>query len=70
MAGALGWSLRASALICIVWIFAQVAGGQMVSLGAIIGSVVWHAGFALGGVALVGASRGSAAPEAHEPVAS
>lgn len=52
-----GWALRASALICIVWIFAQVMGGKVTTLAAVLSSVVWHAGFALSGVALVGASR-------------
>jgi hypothetical protein len=50
-----GWTLRASALICIVWTLGQVIGGQLSTPGAILGAVVWHAGFALGGVALVGA---------------
>jgi membrane protein DedA with SNARE-associated domain len=52
-----GWALRASALICVVWIFGQVISGQMTTVGAIVNSVVWHAAFALSGVALVGASR-------------
>lgn len=51
----LGWSLRASALICIVWTASQVVGGQMSTLAGVFGAVVWHAGFALSGVALVGA---------------
>ena len=52
-----GWALRASALICMVWIFAQVLGGKITALPVLLGSVAWHAGFALSGVALVGASR-------------
>ncbi len=50
-----GWSLRASALICMVWIFAQVVSGKIDTLTLLLSSVVWHAGFALTGVALVGA---------------
>jgi len=52
-----GWTLRASALICMVWIFAQVIGGKIDSLTLLLSSVVWHAGFALAGVGLVGAAR-------------
>ena len=55
-----GWTLRACALICMVWIFSQVLGGQISVLPVLLSSVVWHAGFALSGVALVGASRQSA----------
>jgi len=51
-----GWTLRASALICMVWIFAQVIGGRIDTLALLLSSVVWHAGFALSGVALVGAA--------------
>jgi len=50
-----GWTLRASALICMVWIVAQVIGGKIDTLTLLLSSVVWHAGFALAGVALVGA---------------
>lgn len=50
----LGWTLRASALICIVWTASQVIGGQMGTLAGVLSAVVWHAGFALSGVALVG----------------
>lgn len=60
---AAGWTLRMSALICIVWIVAQVLGGHMTSLREVLASVVWHAGFALSGVALVGASRRAARNE-------
>lgn len=56
-----GWSLRASALICMVWIFAQVMGGKIDALTVLLGSVVWHAGFALAGVALVGGGAGAPA---------
>lgn len=55
-----GWALRASALICMVWIFSQVIGGKIDSLPLLLGSVAWHAGFALSGVALVGAAADSA----------
>lgn len=54
-----GWTLRACALICMTWIFGQVLGGKITTLGVVLSSVVWHAAFALTGVALVGASRGS-----------
>jgi len=57
-----GWSLRASALICMVWIFAQVLGGKIDALPVLLSSVVWHAGFALSGVALVGAAASNPAP--------
>lgn len=48
--------LRASALICMVWIVSQVLGGKLDTLPLLLGSVAWHAGFALSGVALVGAA--------------
>jgi hypothetical protein len=54
---ALGWTLRASAAICIVWIAVQVGTGGISTLQAILSSVVWHACFALSGVALVGAGK-------------
>ncbi len=57
-----GWTLRASALICIVWVFAQVVGGKIDTLPLLLSSVVWHAGFALSGVGLVG--EASSAPQA------
>ena len=59
-----GWTLRASALICIVWIAAQVFGGKVDTLSVLLSSVVWHAAFALSGVALVGAA--TKAPHAEE----
>lgn len=65
-----GWALRASALTCMVWIVTGVLGGRIDTLSALASSVVWHAGFALSGVALVGAggpkavAQGSAAPAA------
>lgn len=58
-----GWSLRASALICMVWIVSGVLGGRIDTLNALLGSVVWHAGFALAGVALVGAGAERGAEE-------
>ena len=58
-----GWSLRASALICMVWILAQVVGGTIDSLTLLLSSVVWHAAFALSGVALVGAATEPEQPE-------
>ena len=64
-----GWSLRASAAICMVWIVSQVLTGQITTLGVLLGSVVWHAGFALGGVALVGASKKGAAVSGDSVVA-
>ena len=65
-----GWSLRASALICMVWILAQVVGGKIDSLGLLLSSVVWHAAFALSGVALVGYGSHSPVPPTEENVAS
>jgi len=65
-----GWSLRASALICIVWIVAGVVGGRIDTLTALLSSVVWHAAFALSGVALVGAAAGHGAAEEAAPSAS
>lgn len=61
-----GWSLRASSLICMVWIVSGVLGGRIDTLNALLSSVVWHAGFALTGVALVGAG---ADPRAEEGAA-
>ncbi|HET6352024.1 MAG TPA: hypothetical protein VFG89_07845 [Coriobacteriia bacterium] len=58
----LGWTLRASAAICMTWIIVQVATGQISSLPVLLGSVAWHAAFALGGVALVGASKRASDP--------
>jgi len=55
-----GWSLRASALICIVWTAGQVMSGSISSLTGVLSAAAWHAGFALSGVALVGASRARA----------
>lgn len=52
-----GWTLRASALICMVWIVTQVLTGQITTLAMLASSVLWHAGFALLGVALSGAAR-------------
>jgi hypothetical protein len=65
---ATGWTLRVSALVCIVWIVAQVLGGHITSFTEVLASVVWHAGFALSGVTLVGASRRATRHEtSHEP---
>lgn len=58
-----GWTLRASALICIVWTGSQVIGGQIGTLAGVLSAVVWHAGFALSGVALVGAAGPSRSAE-------
>jgi hypothetical protein len=54
---ALGWALRASAAICMTWIVVAVFRGQISTVPALLGSVVWHAGFALAGVQLVGAAK-------------
>lgn len=56
MALVIGWTLRASAAICIVWTAGRVISGDMTTLGQIVEAAVWHAGFALSGVALVGAA--------------
>lgn len=62
-----GWTLRACALICVVWIFAQVLGGKITTLPVLLSSVVWHAGFALSGVALVGAAADAKPAEKEAP---
>lgn len=56
MALVIGWTLRASAAICIVWTAGRVVSGDMTTLGQIVEAAIWHAGFALSGVALVGAA--------------
>ncbi len=53
----IGWTLRASALICMAWIVGQVMTGGISTVEALVSSVVWHAAFALSGVALVGAAK-------------
>lgn len=58
----IGWALRASALICMVWIVAQVLSGKIDTLPLLLSSVLWHAGFALSGVALVGAATSTTQP--------
>ena len=66
-----GWTLRASALICMVWIVTQVVSGKIDTLPMLLSSVLWHAGFALSGVALVGAAASTTHPaeETVSPVA-
>lgn len=54
MALAIGWTLRASAAICIVWTAGRVVSGDITTLAQIVEAAMWHAGFALSGVALVG----------------
>ncbi len=44
-----------------VWIVSQVAAGGIAALSGILASVVWHAGLALSGVALVAAGRNPSA---------
>jgi len=58
-----GWSLRASALICIVWTGVQVANGQVDSVRAILEAAAFHGVFALSGVQLVGLARRRQAAE-------
>lgn len=55
----LGWSLRASAAICITWIVIGVATGAagLTTLAGIATSVAFHAVFALSGTQLVGCAR-------------
>jgi hypothetical protein len=55
----LGWTLRASAAICIVYIIVNVAAGssQYATMAQIAGSVGFHAAFALSGAQLVGCAR-------------
>lgn len=55
---AIGWMLRASAAICIVWTASQVLGGRIDTVTVLLGSVAWHAAMAMAGVALVGSTRG------------
>ena len=55
----LGWSLRASAAICITWIVIGVVNGTagLTTVGGIASSVAFHAFFALSGTQLVGCAR-------------
>lgn len=55
----LGWTLRASAAICIVYIIVNVASGSShyTTMAQIAGSVAYHAVFALSGAQLVGCAR-------------
>ncbi len=62
-----GWSLRASALVCMMWICAQVLSGEIDTLGMLMSSVAWHAAFALSGVALVGAAAQPTAAKESVP---
>lgn len=64
----IGWSLRASAAICITWIVVSVAQGSngLTTIPAILESLAFHAVFALSGAQLVGfANRGTAARRAE-----
>lgn len=59
-----GWTLRASALICIVWTIGQVVSGAVTEVPTILSSVAFHAAFAVSGATLVGlACRRSAAAQ-------
>jgi hypothetical protein len=55
----LGWSLRASAAICITWIVVGVVSGAagLTTIAGIAGSVAFHAAFALSGTQLVGCAK-------------
>lgn len=55
----IGWSLRASAAICITWIVIGVAHGApgLTTLAGIATSVAFHAVFALSGAQLVGCAH-------------
>lgn len=55
----LGWTLRASAAICITWIVIGVATGAagLTALAGIATSVAFHAAFAVSGTQLVGCAR-------------
>lgn len=55
----LGWSLRASAATCIVWITVHVLQGDpgYATLAGLLSGVAFHAVFALVGVQLLGLAR-------------
>ena len=55
----LGWTLRASAAICITYIIVNVAQGSShyTTMSQIAGSVAFHAAFALSGAQLLGCAR-------------
>jgi len=55
----LGWSLRASAAICITWIIVGVVNGAagLTTVAGIASSVAFHAVFALSGTQLVGCAK-------------
>ncbi len=61
---ALGWMLRACALICIAWTAGGVISGAITSVEAIASAAVFHGTCALTGVGLVGQARRMAATTA------
>jgi hypothetical protein len=65
----LGWTLRASAAICITWMVVSVAKGAngLTTLPAILQSVGFHAVFALAGSQLVGLAKRDKVAQAAEP---
>jgi hypothetical protein len=66
-----GWTLRASAAICITFVVVSVARGAagFTTVPEVLGSVAWHAAFALGGVQLVGLAKRREAASALQAVA-
>jgi hypothetical protein len=62
-----GWGFRVSAAICITWIAVSVISGTngLTTVPAILGSVAYHAVFALTGSQLVGLANRRKAAEAR-----
>ena len=65
-----GWSLRASAAICITWIVIGVISGTagLTTLAGIASSVAFHAVFALSGTQAVGSAKRMDAQRATAPM--
>lgn len=59
-----GWTCRVSAAICITYILVSVVRGAegFTTVAGILGSVAFHAGFALAGTQLVGLARRATLP--------
>ena len=68
----IGWTLRASAAVCITWIVVSVVSGTngLTSVPALLSSVAYHAAFATGAVLSLRAARRFGAPAKEEAVAS
>jgi hypothetical protein len=52
-----GWTLRASAAICITFIIVSVLQGKITELPQLLESVAYHAVFAVSGAQLVGLAK-------------